>query len=176
LEDGGYSSAMSVIDLNKWLQKTVAFTRSRLFSRRQTLIIEDTELPPLITDRVILDRIIVELLHNAGKYSADGSQIVLSVSEAIVPHSEATSGLRLCVTNPATISSEELPKIFSKFYRIPNADPWKQGGTGLGLALVDRLVRQLGGTLSATSEDGLTTFTVLIPNHKDLFEKENLRR
>ncbi|TAF59733.1 MAG: sensor histidine kinase, partial [Oscillatoriales cyanobacterium] len=124
LEDGGYSSAMSVIDLNKWLQKTVAFTRSRLFSRRQTLIIEDTELPPLITDRVILDRIIVELLHNAGKYSADGSQIVLSVSEAIVPHSDATSGLRLCVTNPATISSEELPKIFSKFYRIPNADPW----------------------------------------------------
>lgn len=176
LEDGGYSSAMSVIDLNKWLQKTVAFTRSRLFSRRQTLIIEETSLPPLITDRVILDRIIVELLHNAGKYSADGSQIVLSVSEAIVPNSDATSGLRLCVTNPATISPEELPKIFSKFYRIPNADPWKQGGTGLGLALVDRLVRQLGGTLSAISEDGLTTFTVLIPNHKDLFEKENLRR
>jgi signal transduction histidine kinase len=176
LEDGGYSSAMSVIDLNKWLQKTVAFTRSRLFSRRQTLKIKETSLPPLITDRVILDRIIVELLHNAGKYSADGSEIVLSVSEAIVPHSDASAGLRLCVTNPATISPEELPKIFSKFYRIPNADPWKQGGTGLGLALVDRLVRQLGGILSATSENGLTTFTVLIPNHKDHFDKENLLR
>jgi signal transduction histidine kinase len=176
LEDGGYSSAMSVIDLDKWLQKTVAFTRSRLFSRRQTLMIEETPLPPLITDRVILDRIIVELLHNAGKYSADGSEIVLSVEEAIVPNSEATAGLRLCVTNPATISAEELPKIFSKFYRIPNADPWKQGGTGLGLALVDRLVRQLGGTLSATSKDGLTTFTVLLPNHKDHFDRENLRR
>jgi signal transduction histidine kinase len=174
LEDGGYSAAMSVIDLDKWLQKTVAFTRSRLFSRQQTLTIEEGSLSPLITDRVILDRIIVELLNNAGKYSADGSNIILRVSEASVPNSETTSGLQLCVTNPATIDPDELPKIFSKFYRVPNADPWKQGGTGLGLALVDRLVRQLGGVLSATSEDGLTTFTVIIPNHKDEFDREYL--
>lgn len=172
LEDGGYSSAMSVIDIDKWLQKTVAFTRSRLFSRQQTLTIEEDPLPPLITDRVILDRIIVELLNNASKYSADGSNILLQVSEASVPNSETKSGLRLCVANPATIASDELPKIFSKFYRIPNADPWKQGGTGLGLALVDRLVRQLGGVLSATSQHNLTTFTVIIPNHKDEFDRE----
>jgi len=176
LEEGGYSAAMSVIDTDKWLQKTVAFTRSRLSSRQQTLTIQGDSLPPLITDRVILDRIIVELLNNAGKYSADGSTIILQVSEVNLPHSEAKPGLRLCVTNPATIAPDELPKIFGKFYRIPNADPWKQGGTGLGLALVDRLVRQLGGVLSATSDDNLTTFTVIIPNHKKEFDREYRRQ
>ena len=168
LEEGGYSAAMSVIDLEKWLRKTVAFTRSRLFSRKQTLTIEDEALPTLIADRVILDRIIIELLNNASKYSADGSEIILRLSRAECDDRPGVpTGIRLFVTNPATIPKDELPKIFSKFYRIPNADPWKQGGTGLGLALVARLVRQLGGELDAVSEDGSTTFSILIPNHKD---------
>jgi len=36
------------------------------------------------------------------------------------------------------ITSQELPYIFDRFYRIPNNDPWEQGGTGLGLALVKK--------------------------------------
>jgi len=170
LEGGDYSAALSVIDFEKWLQRTIAGTRTRLSSRQQTLTIEAEALPQLITDRVILDRIIVELLNNAGKYSANGSTINLRVTEADCSELGVASGIRLCVTNPATIPASELPKIFSKFYRIPNADPWKQGGTGLGLALVDRLVRQLGGSLSAVSENGTTTFSVLIPNHKNRLE------
>jgi signal transduction histidine kinase len=67
------------------------------------------------------------------------------------------------VVNQSDIPAHELPRIFDKFYRIPNADPWKQGGTGLGLALVKRLVEQLQGNIDVTSTNGITTFTVYLP-------------
>jgi signal transduction histidine kinase len=62
---------------------------------------------------------------------------------------------------------EILPKeqtyIFDKFYRIPNADPWKHGGTGLGLALVKRLIAHLKGDIQVTSQQNWTTFTIYLP-------------
>ncbi|MEO1404770.1 MAG: ATP-binding protein, partial [Cyanobacteria bacterium J06635_1] len=61
------------------------------------------------------------------------------------------------------ISKEEMPRIFDKFYRVPSADPWKQGGTGLGLALVQKLIVHIDGTISVTSGDGQTCFTVELP-------------
>jgi signal transduction histidine kinase len=67
------------------------------------------------------------------------------------------------VSNQAEIPEAELPRIFDKFYRVPNADRWKQGGTGLGLALVKRLVEQLQGSIHVTCVDGMTTFVVDMP-------------
>ncbi|MDX2099914.1 MAG: ATP-binding protein [Leptolyngbyaceae cyanobacterium bins.59] len=48
----------------------------------------------------------------------------------------------------------------SYIYRIPHADPWKQGGTGLGLALVKGLVERLQGSIQVKSQNGWTTFAV----------------
>jgi len=70
--------------------------------------------------------------------------------------------IQFIISNQAEIPQEELPHIFEKFYRVPNADPWKQGGTGLGLALVQKLVEQLGGEIQVASGDGWTTFTVYL--------------
>ncbi|QZZ22908.1 HAMP domain-containing protein [Leptothermofonsia sichuanensis E412] len=68
------------------------------------------------------------------------------------------------------ISPEEQDRIFDRFYRIPSKDPWKHGGTGLGLALVKGLVTRLGGTiqvLSLAAEHGgdraKTIFTIQLP-------------
>lgn len=62
------------------------------------------------------------------------------------------------------ISGEELSRIFDKFYRIPNNDPWKHGGTGLGLALVKKLVESLEGTIQVSSANRQTRFVVELPS------------
>lgn len=73
--------------------------------------------------------------------------------------------VQFVISNQAAISAKELPHIFDKFYRVPNADPWKRGGTGLGLALVKKLVEYLNGSIHVTSNADWTCFIVDIPHH-----------
>jgi signal transduction histidine kinase len=93
------------------------------------------------------------------KYTLAGGEIVLSIcykcTEAVTVFT---------ISNSTEIPTNFLPSIFDKFYRVPNADRWKQGGTGLGLALVQKLVECMGGTISVESKNGWTTFTVVLPN------------
>jgi signal transduction histidine kinase len=101
----------------------VASFEERISDRQQTLILDlEPELPDLVTDAIGLKRILTELLHNACKYTPpDESIIVAAWREA--------DKLYLGVTNTGVeISPEELPRIFDKFYRIPNGDPWKAQG------------------------------------------------
>jgi signal transduction histidine kinase len=72
--------------------------------------------------------------------------------------------IKLEVSNSGVeIPARELPRVFDKFYRVPSNDPWKQGGTGLGLALVRKLAQHLGGDIEADSGNSRTWFTVDMP-------------
>jgi signal transduction histidine kinase len=92
---------------------------------------------------------------------------VQSSSEALLsrsPHLPGSSTLQISVCNSGTeIPQQELGQIFEKFYRVPQADVWKRGGTGLGLSLVKKLVESLGGTIQVSSAAGETVFTVQLP-------------
>ncbi|HEY9896229.1 MAG TPA: sensor histidine kinase, partial [Candidatus Sericytochromatia bacterium] len=115
------------------------------------------QLPALISDQPSLERIVVELVNNACKYTPPDGEIKVSVNLT-------AQYFELSVANSgAEIPAAELPRIFEKFYRVPQADPWKRGGTGLGLALVSKLVDCLGGKISVSSGSGHTTFTVQLP-------------
>jgi signal transduction histidine kinase len=100
---------------------------------------------------------------STGSGDARGEQplVPLTFSHSpLTPHSCTI----LNISNQAEISAVELPRIFEKFYRIASGDRWKQGGTGLGLALVQKLVEHLQGTISVNSSEGWTTFVVQLPH------------
>ena len=148
------------VNLQQWFPNFIEPFRNRTQEHQQSLQVNlPVELPPLISDHTSLKRIVGELLNNACKYTPAGGEIVLSVC-----HNSSSSSTIFTISNQTEISVTELPRIFEKFYRVPNADPWKQGGTGLGLALVQKLVEQMQGTIQVKSGEGWTTFIVeLIP-------------
>jgi signal transduction histidine kinase/pSer/pThr/pTyr-binding forkhead associated (FHA) protein len=160
LEAGANPAASDKISLNHWLPKVLEPFYSRTHEREQQFqVVDHSSLHHFQSDRVGLERILAELLNNACKYTPQGAAIILEVNCSGNP----SPWLHFKVTNDADIPVAELPRVFDKFYRVPNADPWKQGGTGLGLALVKRIVEQLQGTISAASQKGQTVFTVEIP-------------
>ncbi|HIK46836.1 MAG TPA: GAF domain-containing protein [Leptolyngbyaceae cyanobacterium M65_K2018_010] len=162
LDVGNHPLQMEPIVLKTWLPSRVDSFIARAKSRDQSLQVQTAPaLPVLHTDAASLERILAELLNNACKYTPPGESITLQVEP--VPNS-GESQVQFVITNTGvTIPKEELTRIFDKFYRVPSADPWKQGGTGLGLALVRKLARHLGGDVEVLCQHQSTCFTVTLP-------------
>jgi signal transduction histidine kinase len=143
------------IDLQQWLPPRVEGFYDRIASREQSLgIALSPALPSLCIDVNSLDRIVAELLNNACKYTPPGGHIQVKA------YAQPTE-LWLEIHNSGVeIPPSEQTKIFEKFYRIASNDPWKQGGTGLGLALVKGMVERLQGKIEVQSGHQQTCFTV----------------
>jgi signal transduction histidine kinase len=157
LEAASCPIALQPLQLQSLLSELIAAFQARFLNREQILHVDfPADLPTLYSDAIILRRILSELLNNACKYTAPGGEIGLKIACV-------TEGMIFRVCNQAQIPKEEVPKVFDKFYRCPNADPWSQGGTGLGLALVQKLVGQLQGAIAVESQNDWTTFTVTHP-------------
>jgi len=165
LEAGGNQIKSEPIKIQVWLPRALDPFQSRIKDRELDLRVNcDQGIPTFHSDRISLDRILAELLNNACKYTPQNGEVSLTIQYLEFPKPM----LRLQVTNQAEIPEQELPRIFDKFYRVPNADPWKQGGTGLGLALVQKLIEQLEGDISVSSRQGTTTFIVKLPYQSSL--------
>ncbi|MBD2021092.1 GAF domain-containing protein [Leptolyngbya sp. FACHB-36] len=160
------SVLVTAIDLTEWIPHIVEPFQVRTQERQQLLQIDvSSDLPYLMVNHSSLERVLVELLNNACKYTPAKGTVSLKVEAATKvaeAGSKAVAAIVFTIRNQAEIPASELPRIFEKFYRVPNADPWKQGGTGLGLALVQKLVEQIGGTIDVNSSQSWTTFTVQI--------------
>ena len=115
------------------------------------------ELEPPIASPKINEKI--SAVRKVEQFSLDSSPTILG--ESLADQASANRiAIIFTITNQAEIPQIELPHIFKKFYRVPGADRWKQGGTGLGLALLQKLVETLEGTISVESSEGWTSFTV----------------
>ncbi|MCU0569369.1 MAG: sensor histidine kinase [Oculatellaceae cyanobacterium Prado106] len=100
-------------------------------------------------------------------YQGNGyaGQFNASTLTALPSRQESSSGFVIFrVENSGVeIPRKECDRIFDKFYRIPSSDPWKHGGTGLGLALVKELVERLQGSIWVESQSEQTAFLVRLP-------------
>jgi signal transduction histidine kinase len=150
--------AIETIDLLSWLPLLVEPFRTLTRERQQQLILDiDGDIPEINSNLCDIERIIAELLTNASKYTPEQGIIRVNVWRA-------DEQILINVSNSGVeIPPEELSRIFAPFYRIPHHDPWRYSGTGLGLALVHKLIKPLNATIDVTSANAVTTFTLTLP-------------
>lgn len=175
LEAESYMLDLTEISFHEWLPRLLEGFQERAHSHYQTLEISvDEDLPPCISDAASLTRVVVELLNNACKYTPAHESIQVIVRPIAAPLKSDTLDLspgqnlepwvEIVVRNSGVeIPEVQLAKIFEPFYRIPNNNPWKHRGTGLGLALTKRLVEYLQGTIAVESQAGWVIFRVQFP-------------
>jgi CheY-like chemotaxis protein/AraC-like DNA-binding protein len=129
-------------------------------------------------DRDKLEKIVVNLLSNAFKFTADGGKItvILKIRELHVGNqSTPCRCLELVVVdNGMGISSEEIPHIFDKFYQAKSAAKIPNPGTGIGLSLTKALVELHQGLITVESKpEHETKFTIVLPIDAQIHGVEN---
>lgn len=115
------------------------------------------DLPPLAIGEDLLSQLLLNLLENAVKYTAEGR---VWLNAQVNPQF-----LRLEFGDTGCgIPADRLPRIFERFYRVDKARSREQGGTGLGLSIVKHMVEGIGGNISVDSKPGVgTVFTCNLP-------------
>ena len=125
------------------------------------LIIDETRDTEVLLDLKWTTEAICNILDNAVKYSEEGTEITISVFSY-----EMFSGIRI-TDRGIGIPEEEIPKIFSRFYR--GQDVHDREGIGVGLFLARQIVEDHGGYIKVTSAVGKgSTFNACFPNMSEL--------
>ncbi|MGC2618854.1 MAG: ATP-binding protein [Acidobacteriaceae bacterium] len=158
IEAGRIQAAYRPVDLSARTAELASVFQSAMDRAGLRYTIACEELPePVYVDPEMWEKIVLNLVSNAFKFTLQGGvDVTLRPVEGMAV---------LAVRDTGTgIPADELPRIFERFHRIEGAEGRTHEGTGIGLALVDELVRLHGGTVLAESQMGEgTTFRVRIP-------------
>ncbi|HWQ88928.1 MAG TPA: ATP-binding protein [Desulfitobacteriaceae bacterium] len=115
------------------------------------------DLPLVAVGEDLLSQVLLNLLENAVKYTAQGYVCLSARLEQEDIHIEFRD-------TGSGIPAESLPRIFDRFYRVDKARSREQGGTGLGLSIVKHIIEGAGGTIEVSSQLGVgTVFTCVLP-------------
>ncbi len=158
IEGGRLQGSFAATDLASFTQDLANVFRGPIEGAGLKLSVDCPTLPePVYVDREMWERIVLNLLSNAFKATFEG--------EIAVALRAAASTVELVVRDTGTgIAADELPRVFQRFHRVPAARARSHEGFGIGLAMIQELVRLHGGSIQATSELGKgSTFTVSLP-------------
>ncbi|MVM35438.1 response regulator [Spirosoma sp. HMF4905] len=169
LEAGQLKTELSTGDLAAFF-RTLASSFSSLAESRQIRFVFDQNESEYWADfdRDKLEKIVTNLLSNAFKFTTAGHEVRMNVH---YPESQASNLLQITIEDTGIgIAKKDLAHIFERFYQRSadavdgQSNAHTHEGTGIGLALVNELVKVLGGTSQVTSTEGVgTTFTVSLP-------------
>jgi PAS domain S-box-containing protein len=158
IEAGRIQASYAPMDLAELTAGLASAFRSAIERAGLTFEVSCPPLPePLYVDQDMWEKIVLNLLSNALKFTFEGT---IRVSQRW-----RDGHVELQISDTGTgIPERELPHLFERFHRVQGARSRTHEGSGIGLALVHELVRMHGGTISATSREGQgTTFTVGLP-------------
>lgn len=158
MDAGRHSARFAPTDLARYTADLASAFRSALEKAGLSFTVDCPPLPAQIyVDRDMWEKIVMNLLSNALKFTFEGG-----VSVHVAP--TQGGGARLTVKDSGTgIPPAELPRLFQRFYRVEGARSRTHEGTGIGLALVNELVKLHGGEIRVACDYGkCTEFTITL--------------
>lgn len=146
-----------VVGLTEQVHQNVQLIHPEFRIRLEKDDIDETEIWVSIS-RHHLEQVLIILLDNAIKYSTDVPHIHLSISKTL-------TNVQISVQDFGEgISSQDLPKVFGRFYRVDKARSRHKGGNGLGLSIAKELIEGYKGSISVESViNSGTTFRIEMP-------------
>lgn len=161
LENGQMDIHYQPVDLVKWLQLHVQQFSSLADHHQLRLNVSNNiKQLPIRADLDKLEKITQNLISNAIKFSHPNSSIEITLTKT------TEAFFTITVSDQGTgIPADKLPFIFDRFYQADASDTRTREGTGIGLALVKELTELLGGSISVSSNDKGTTFSIQLPYH-----------
>lgn len=139
------------------IQEVASFFEVLTDEREQKLLISGNPDIWVTGDRLLLRQAIINILHNAVKYSPVGGIISVSVNSLAL-----SVILKIADSGPG-IAPEHRTKIFERFYRIDMARARDTGGAGLGLSIAQWAVHAQGGEIRVESSDKGAIFVIELP-------------
>jgi signal transduction histidine kinase len=156
IEAGAIELNIKDVQLSTILEKLEEEFRSKAEAKNLRLTVDKTT-SVVRTDSALLTQVLRSLMSNAIRYTENGAVVVNCFRDA--------DGMRITVRDSGIgITHDHLENIFEEFYRVHNDPAGRNNGLGLGLTIVDRIVRLLGIGLDVNSEPGKgSSFSLLLP-------------
>ena len=163
IEAGRMELHLEAADLHDLLGEVITTVRPQADANRNRLILVD-DLPhrPFLTDVVRLTQVLLNLASNACKFTTEGE---ITVAASLGGALDGSEWLEFSVSDTGIgIDPRDLGKLFREFSQVDVSTTRRFGGTGLGLALSQRICRLFGGEITVTSEPGRgSRFVVRMP-------------
>lgn len=157
--ESGKDPEPECISIRAVVDAALTTVASEAKARDVQLIRDEVEDLYVSGNRLRLEQAILNLLANAIKFNRSGGQVRVRAG--------SNDSFRVAITVSDTgvgIPSEDVPRIFERFYRVDKARSRQVGGTGLGLSIVRHVVERMNGTVTVESQLGRgSSFTLLLP-------------
>jgi two-component system phosphate regulon sensor histidine kinase PhoR len=159
LESDAQSIALERLDLRGVVARSVDLYRGKAAARKMVITAAESAEPLFVMGNSnLLEQSVGNILDNAIKFSAEGKTVRVSLAK------DGGHASVVVADEGIGIPSENLPRIFGRFYRVERGRSRELGGTGLGLAIVKHIMLVHKGEVSAQSTVGTgSVFTLRLP-------------
>ena len=163
IESGKFSLEPSCVNLEDCVQEAGDLVRTQLETKKITLSVScDVSHPWVLCDKVMLDRALMNLLCNAGKFTEENGSVSLRLQELDAGDGTGRYEIRVRDTGIG-MSQEFAERLFVPFERERTSTVSRIQGTGLGLAITKNIIDLMGGQITVQTEKGKgTEFTIVL--------------